>query len=138
MWLLVSTHRKTLPLVCTAPLRIYIVQVITITHHLLDPEDYMSTSTLLTFGPDTMITQVSIPIVDDSTYEPVPAERLFATLGLLTTDVAVVIRPAQADIFIEDNDCKLDTLFIRYYSDTTNSYSTKSNVPVPNVHCTRG
>ena len=83
-----------------------------ITHHLLDPEDYMSTSTLLTFGPDMMTTQVSIPIEDDSVYEPAPAERLFGTLGLLTTDVAVVIRPAQADVFIEDNDCKLHMIIV--------------------------
>ena len=86
--------------------------VLTITHHLLDPEDYMSTSILLTFGPDTTTTQVSISIVDDGVYEPAPAERLFGTLGLLTSDVAVVIRPAQADIFIEDNDCKLHMFIV--------------------------
>ena len=72
----------------------------------------MSTSTLLTFGPDTTTTQVSIPIVDDSTYEPAHAERLFGTLGLLTTGVAVVIRPAQADVFIQDNDCKLNMILL--------------------------
>ena len=72
----------------------------------------MSISTLLTFGPDTTATQVSIPIEDNSIYEPAPAERLFGTLGLLTTDVSVVIRPAQADIFIEDNDCKFHKIFL--------------------------
>ena len=59
--------------------------------------------------------QVSISIVDDSTYEPAPAERLFGTLGLLTSDVAVVISPGQADIFIEDNDCKLNMIFLSFH-----------------------
>ena len=70
----------------------------------VDPDDYGTTSTLLTFGPSDTTRQVSIPIADDSVNEA--REQFQALLTLLTTGVDVTIRPSEAPVFIDDDDGK--------------------------------
>ena len=70
----------------------------------IDPDDYRTTSTLLTFGPAATTRQVSILITTNGVNEP--TEQFQALLTLLTTGVDVTIRPSEATVFIEDDDGK--------------------------------
>ena len=69
-----------------------------------DPNDYRTTSSLLTFGPAVTTRQVSIPITDDNVNEP--TEQFQALLGLLTIGVDVIVRPSEATVVIMDEDGK--------------------------------
>ena len=69
------------------------------------PADYTSLTQLLTFNPSTTRHSVSIPITDDSVFEP--TERFIVRLSDITSDINVAIRPTEAVIEIIDDDCKL-------------------------------
>ena len=72
-------------------------------------EDYTSTITLLTFGPDTPNVQVTVPVVDDSVAEP--DETFFGNLriplGEVLDTISILYQPGRATATIQDNDCKL-------------------------------
>ena len=86
----------TLPLVCVSTCLCAFTRIFIRT----DPNDYRTTSSLLTFGPAVTTIQVSIPITDDNVNEP--TEQFQALLGLLTIGVDVIVRPSEATVVIMD------------------------------------
>ena len=68
------------------------------------PNDYTGGTRLLTFTPSTIQQSVSIPITDDSVFEPTERFRV----GLIgPSEAAVIISPDEATVEITDDDCKL-------------------------------
>ena len=70
-----------------------------------DPDDYNTTTSLLTFGPDMSQFFVGIPITNDIVYEPF-VEEFLSNLELVTNDADVMVRPDEARILITDEDSK--------------------------------
>ena len=70
-----------------------------------DPDDYNTTTSLLTFGPDMSQFVVGIPITNDIVYEPF-VEEFLSNLELVTNDADVMVRPDEARILITDEDSK--------------------------------
>ena len=61
--------------------------------------------TMLTFTEAQQLISVSISITDDIIFED--AETFTANLVLISSDISTEIRPPQATITIEDDDCEL-------------------------------
>ena len=71
-----------------------------------DPDDYSTTTSLLTFGPGTAQLMVGIPITNDMVYESL-VEEFLSNLELVTNDADVMVRPDEARILITEEDSKL-------------------------------
>ena len=66
------------------------------------PEDFVSVSTLLTFGEGVTRQLVPVTIVDDNDSES--SEEFIANVTLVDTDLEIDTTPGQTTVIIRDND----------------------------------